>query len=71
MTEQLFKYMLFRIRERAQESDAEPEALFRQGRCLAYYEVLDMLRSELDAHEADVAGLGLEGIETLLENSVN
>lgn len=75
MTEQLFKYMLFRIRERAQEaaqeSDAEPEDLFRQGRRLAYYEVLDMLRSELDAHEADVAGLGLEDIETLLENSVN
>lgn len=49
MAEQLLKYILFRIRERAQEaaqqSDAEPEDLFRQGRRLAYYEVLDMLRS--------------------------
>ena len=70
MTEQLLKYILFRIQERAreaaQQSDAEPEDLFRQGRRLAFYEVLDMLRSELDAHEVDVAGLGLEDIETLI-----
>ena len=70
MTEQLLKYILFRIQERAreaaQESDAEPEDLFRQGRRLAFYEVLDMLRSELDAQEVDVAGLGLEDIETLI-----
>lgn len=70
MTEQLLKYILFRIQERAREaareSDAEPEDLFRQGRRLAFYEVLDMLRSELDAHEVDVAGLGLEDIETLI-----
>ena len=70
MTEQLLKYILFRIQERAREaareSDAEPEDFFRQGRRLAFYEVLDMLRSELDAHEVDVAGLGLEDIETLI-----
>lgn len=70
MTEQLLKYILFRIQERAREaareSDAEPEDLFRQGRRLAFYEVLDMLRSELDAHEVDVAGLGLKDIETLI-----
>ena len=70
MTEQLLKYILFRIQERAreaaQQSDAESEDLFRQGRRLAFYEVLDMLRSELDAHEVDVAGLGLEDIETLI-----
>ena len=69
MTEQLLKYILFRIQERAREAARESDAagrLFRQGRRLAFYEVLDMLRSELDAHEVDVAGLGLEDIETLI-----
>ena len=57
------KYIISRIIERAYEAAEECRQAsvdqFEDGRALAYYEVLDIIRSELDAHGYDLNEFGL------------
>jgi hypothetical protein len=63
MTEEAYKYILSRILERAFESieDAkESNSDFGNGRKLAYYEVADIIKSELWVRDADLKEFGLD-----------
>lgn len=63
MTVDSYKYILSRILERAFESieDAkENNSDFDNGRKLAYYEVADIIKSELYVRDADLAEFGLD-----------
>lgn len=63
MTEEAYKYILSRILERAFESIDEAKENncdFDNGRKLAYYEVADIIKSELYVREADLAEFGLD-----------
>ena len=57
-------YIVERIAERARESSRDSkedrEDCFKGGRALAYYEVLDILRTELDAREISLDKIGLD-----------
>lgn len=58
------KYIISRIIERAYEAADECRQAsadqLEDGRALAYYEVLDIIRSELDAHGYDLNEFGLD-----------
>lgn len=63
MTEEAYKYILSRILERAFESIDEAKennSDFDKGRKLAYYEVADIIKSELYVREADLTEFGLD-----------
>ncbi|MBC5689770.1 transposase [Mediterraneibacter sp. NSJ-55] len=64
LSEESLKYIIARLVENAneavEESDRDRNDLFNQGRRLAYYEMLDILKSELDARDADLKELGLD-----------
>ena len=63
MTEEAYKYILSRILERAFESIDEAKennSDFDKGRKLAYYEVADIIKSELYVREADLEEFGLD-----------
>ena len=49
-----------RAREAAEESKDNREDGFRDGRVLAYYEVLDILRTELSVREISLEEIGLD-----------
>ena len=58
-----YKYILARVLERAFESIDEAKESgddFSNGRKLAYYEVADIIKSELYVREADLKELGLD-----------
>ena len=63
LSEEALKFIIGRLVENAYdaviESENDRSDLFRQGRRLAYYEMLDILKSELDLREQDLAELGL------------
>ena len=56
-------YIVERIVERAkeavEESREDREDYFKDGRALAYYEVLDILRTELSVREISLEKIGL------------
>lgn len=58
------EYIVFRIAERAKEAAEESREdgtdSFKGGRALAYYEVLDILRSELEARDINLKDVGLD-----------
>lgn len=58
------KYIIARVVERAYESVKEHRRAeadqFKSGRSLAYYEVLDIVKSELGAHGYDLKEYGLD-----------
>jgi len=58
------KYIISRIIERAYEAAEERRQAeadqFERGRAIAYYEVLDIVKSELDAHDYDLKEFGLD-----------
>ena len=64
MHEETLQYLISRILERALESRQEkndaPCDDFQDGRNLAYYEVLDILKSELIVHGYDPKEYGLD-----------
>lgn len=64
LSEESLKYIIGRLVENAneavEESDKDRSDSFNQGRRLAYYEMLDILKSELDARDADLKELGLD-----------
>lgn len=49
-----------REREAAEESKDNREDVFRDGRALEYYEVLDILRTELSVREISLDKIGLD-----------
>lgn len=57
------KYIISRIIENANEalneSRGNPSDKFSDGRSLAYYEVLDVIKNELDAHGYSLEEFGL------------
>ena len=63
MNNESIKYIIMRIVERALDANNEYKAnkddAFQQGRNTAYYEVLDILRSELEVREEDLKDYGL------------
>ena len=63
MTEEAYKYILSRILERSFESideAKEKSSDFDNGRKLAYYEIADIIKSELYVRDADLAEFGLD-----------
>lgn len=57
-------YIVGRIVERAieavEESKDDKKDSFKDGRALAYYEVLDILRTELSVREISLVEIGLD-----------
>ena len=49
-----------RAREAVEESKDDREDGFKDGRALAYYEVLDILRTELSVREISLEEIGLD-----------
>lgn len=69
MTVESYKYIISRVLERAFESIKEADQSkddFQAGRKLAYYEIADIIKSELDVRDADLEEFGLgEDLEKL------
>lgn len=63
MTIEFLKYLIARIMENAVEASAElkedMKSEFKSGKRLAYYEVLDIIKSEADVEGLDLKELGL------------
>lgn len=64
LDEETLKYIIARLVERADEAMQEyindKDNDFKNGRLLAYYEMLDILRTELDLSEQDLNEFGLD-----------
>ena len=64
MSESEIKYIIARVIENAndanEESKAEPDDDFYKGRKMAYYEILDTIKSELKARGQDLKEYGLD-----------
>ncbi len=64
LDEETLKYIIARLVERADEAMQEytndKDNDFKNGRSLAYYEMLDILRTELDLSEQDLNEFGLD-----------
>ena len=52
--------ILERAREAVEESRENREDGFKDGRALAYYEILDILRTELSVREISLEEIGLD-----------
>ena len=59
-----FKYIVSRVLDNANDAISEakenPEDDFYKGRKMAYYEVLDTIKNELKARDADLKDFGLD-----------
>lgn len=64
LDEETLKYIIARLVERADEAMQEyindKDNDFKNRRSLAYYEMLDILRTELDLSEQDLNEFGLD-----------
>ena len=64
LDEETLKYIIARLVERADEAMQkyinDKDNDFKNGRSLAYYEMLDILRTELDLSEQDLNEFGLD-----------
>lgn len=64
LTEESLKYIISRILDNAndtlQESLNNKDDEFYQGKKLAYYEMLDVLKNDLDIREQDLKEFGLD-----------
>lgn len=66
MNDELFKFIVARIVENISKQENE-NSLFEQGKKLAYYETLDIIKSELSIHNLSLEDYGLDiELETLL-----
>lgn len=67
MNDNFVKYIVARLSERAFEAKEESEEKkgndFYDGIKLAYFEVMDILKSEFDANGYDLKEYGLENID--------
>lgn len=59
-----FKYIVSRVLDNANDAISEakenPEDDYYKGRKMAYYEVLDTIKNELKARDADLKEFGLD-----------
>jgi hypothetical protein len=64
LSKESLQYMIARLLERAkeavEESNADPNNDLEAGRRLAYYEMLDILKSELLVEDQDLKDFGLD-----------
>lgn len=64
MNDNIIAYLIERLLKAAKESHDEMEKnksdIFVQGRNLAYYEMLDMLKSGLDMYDVSLEDYGLD-----------
>lgn len=64
LNEDSMKYIISRLidnaNEAVEESSKDRSDAFNQGRRLAYYEMLDILKSELDVRDVDLKEMGLD-----------
>lgn len=64
LSEESIKFIISRLIERAdeamQEYQKDKNNDFESGRSLAYCEMLDILKTELDLHEQDLKEFGLD-----------
>lgn len=64
MNEATIKFIISRVIENAnvalEESKQNPKDDFYKGRKLAYYEILDTIKNEMDVRDADLKELGLD-----------
>ena len=64
LTKEGIKYIIGRLLKNAQESigewDKDKSNLFYDGKALAYYEMLDIIKAELDIREQDLKEFGLD-----------
>ncbi len=64
LNEESIKYIIARLIKRADDATQEyrknKDNEFESGHALAYYEMLDILKTELDLHEQDLKEFGLD-----------
>lgn len=64
MSEAALQYILARLLDNANDTMKElknnPKDLFYQGKQLAYYEMIDTIKNELEAHNQDLKEYGLD-----------
>lgn len=64
MNDETVRYIIARLVERtdeaAQEHEMDKSNEFESGRALAYYEMLDILKTELDLNDQDLKDYGLD-----------
>ena len=64
MSESALQYILSRMLDNANDTMKElknnPKDLFYQGEQLAYYEMIDTIKNELEAHNQDLKEYGLD-----------
>ncbi len=64
LTKEGIEYIIGRLLKNAQETFGEWEKdksnLFYDGKALAYYEMLDIIKAELDIREQDLKEFGLD-----------
>ena len=64
LTKEGIEYIIGRLLKNAQEAIGEREKdkgnLFYDGKALAYYEMLDIIKAELDIREQDLKEFGLD-----------
>ena len=64
MTDATIKFIISRVIEKANDSLEEANQnkgdSYYEGRKIAYYEVLDTIKSELEAHDQDLEEFGLD-----------
>ena len=64
LTKEGIKYIIGRLLKNAQEAigewDKDKSNLFYDGKALAYYEMLDIIKTELDIREQDLKEFGLD-----------
>lgn len=64
MTEATIKFIISRVIENAHDSLEEAKQnkddSYYEGRKIAYYEVLDTIKSELETHDQDLKEYGLD-----------
>lgn len=64
MSESALQYILSRMLDNANDTmkalKNNPKDLFYQGKQLAYYEMIDTIKNELEAHNQDLKEYGLD-----------
>ena len=64
MSEETIKYIIARVISNANdaldESKKNPGDVFYEGRKLAYYEILDTIKNDLDINDQDLKEFGLD-----------
>ena len=64
MSESALQYILSRMLDNANDTMKElknnPKDLFYQGKQLAYYEMIDTIKNELESHNQDLKEYGLD-----------